>query len=132
MKNGTLSNYQMPKKEVAMLWLNNYECCESIKDLTIWTRFQSIDELSQRLVMNKPKEKDEDFRFRLTLNVNEEMNLQDYLLKRKKFIVNYIYKRGSFSPGTHLYQFYLQYLPHELNEVEKNILLDGYMLLLSP
>ena len=35
--------------------------------------------------------------------------------------------RKSFSPNTYLYQLYLQYLPDQLNEVEKNILLDGYL-----
>ena len=89
-------------------------------------RFQSINELADRLIRFKEHNQDEFFRFSLNLNSNELNELRDYLLKRKAFIINHILKRGSFSPYTHLYQLYLQYLPDNLNEIEKSFLLDGY------
>lgn len=131
MKKYVLSNYKLTKIELIMLWLNNYEFCESLIDSTEWVKFQSIDEVADRLVRTKEHNQNEFFRFSLNLDSNEENELRDYLLKRKSFIISHILKRGSFSPSTHLYQLYLQYLPYQLNEVEKNILLDGYMNMLK-
>ena len=127
MKNNGLGFYKSTKMELLMLWLNNYEFGESLIDITEWVKFQSIDEFAQRLVMTKAHNQDELFRFNLHLDDNEENDLRDYLLKRKSFVVRHILNRKSFSPNTHLYQLYLQYLPDQLNEVEKNILLDGYL-----
>ncbi len=45
--------------------------------------------------------------------------------------MRYIFERGSFSPYTHLYQLYLQYLPNYLNEIEYDMLYDGYSLMLQ-
>lgn len=126
-----LRNYQMTKEELIILWLSNYEFGESLKDITDWTKFHSIDEFAQRLVMCKKIDQDEYFRFRLNLDGTEEMALREYLLKRKSFVVKYIFSRESFSPYTHLYQLYLQYLSYELNEVEKDFLLDGYIHMLA-
>lgn len=131
MKNNILSKYQLTRREVIILWLNNYEFCEPLKDITNWTRFQSMDEFAQRLVRCKEKEQDECFRFCLNLDRSEENALQEYLLKRKAFVAKYILSRGSYSPYTHLYQLYLQYLPYDLEDVEKSILLDGYINMLA-
>ena len=131
MKSSELDNYKLTKRELIMLWLNNYEFSESLVDSTEWVKFQSIDEVANRLVRTKEHNQDEFFRFCLNLDRNEEKELGEYLLKRKSFFISYILKRGSFSPSTHLYQLYLQYLPSQLNEVEKNILLDGYMNMLK-
>ena len=131
MKNNELGVYPLTKIELLMLWLNNYEFGEPLLDITEWVRFQSIDEFSQRLVRTKEHNQDEFFRFKLNLDSDEISMLREYLLKRKSFVISYILKRGSFSPNTNLYQLYLQYLPYQLNEIEKNILLDGYMHMLN-
>lgn len=131
MKNNELGVYLPTKKELLMLWLNNYDFGETLIDITEWVKFQAIDEFVQRLVMFKECNKDEHFRFTLSLNDNEVNMLRDFLLKRKAFVISHILKRESFSPNTHLYQLYLQYLPDKLNEVEKNILLDGYLHMLG-
>lgn len=127
MKCNVLDTYKLTKRELIILWLNNYEFGESLIDITEWVKFKSIDELVDKLVMTKEHNPDEFFRFSLNLDGNEESELRDYLLNRKTFVISHILKRRSFSPGTHLYQLYLQYLPDQLNEVEKNILLDGYL-----
>lgn len=81
--------------------------------------------------MEKGIREDELFRFRLNLNAEEEMDLKSLLFRRKNIVFNYIFTYGSFSPYTHLYQFYLQYIPYKLNEVEKSIFLDGYLHMLT-
>lgn len=131
MKNNILNNYKLTKKELTMLWLNNYEFCEPLKDIINWTKFQSMDKFVQRLVMCKEKAQDEYFRFCLNLVESEKKALQEYLLKRKSFVVKYILSRESYSPYTHLYQLYLQYLQYELEDVERNILLEGYTRMLT-
>lgn len=131
MKNNDLNAYLLTKMELVMLWLNNYEFGESLVDITKWVKFQAIDEFAVRLVMTKEHNQDEFFRFNLNLDDNEEKVLRNFLLKRKSFVVSYILNRKSFSPNTHLYQLYLQYLSDQLNEVEKNILLDGYLHMLA-
>ena len=85
-----------------MLWLNNYEFGESLINITEFVRFQSINELADRLIRFKEHNQDKFFRFSLNLNSNEQNELRDYLLKRKTFIINHILKHGSFSPYTHL------------------------------
>ncbi len=127
MKNNILGIYSKSKIDLLKLWLNNYEFGESLRDITEWVRFQAIDEFAQKLVLNKSHNKDNFFDFRINLEASEESTLCDYLLKRKSFVIRYILKRGSFSPNTYLYQLYLQYLPDQLNEIEKNILLEGYL-----
>lgn len=131
MKSNVLGTYKLTKMELIILWLNNYEFGESLIDITEWVKFQSIDELVDKLVMTKEHNPDEFFRFSLNLDDKEESELRDYLLNRKTFVISHILKRKSFSPGTHLYQLYLQYLSDQLNEVEKNILLDGYLHMLA-
>ena len=131
MKSNVLYTYKLTKMELIILWLNNYEFGESLIDITEWVKFKSIDELVDKLVMTKEHNPDEFFYFSLNLDGNEESELRDYLLNRKTFVTSYILKRRSFSPGTHLYQLYLQYLSDQLNEVEKNILLDGYLHMLA-
>jgi len=130
-KRNELGAYLLTKMELLMLWLNNYEFGESLLEITEWVKFQAMDEFAQRLVRAKKCSKDETFLFNLILDDNEEKSLYNYLLKRKEFVIKYIFNRKSFSPNTHLYQLYLQYLPSQLNEVEKNILLDGYMNMLK-
>ena len=61
---------------------------------------------------------------------SEEEALKKYLEKQKNFVIHYIISEGYFV-NTHLYQLYLQYLPHKLIEVEKNILLDGYIAMIT-
>lgn len=66
------------------------------------------------------------FSFTLKLDDQELNSLRWFLSKRKKFVINYILNRESFSPYTHLYQLYIQYLPDELSEPEKVFMLEGY------
>ena len=131
MGNNGLDVYQLTKIELIMLWLSNYEFGESLIDITEWVKFQSIDEFASRLIMAKKNSQDKFFRFSLILDESEENNLRNYLLKRKSFVIKHILNRKSFAPNTHLYQLYLQYLPDQLNEIEKNILLDGYLHMLT-
>lgn len=70
------------------------------------------------------------FRFRLTLDANEINFLKSYLLSNKDFVVKYILSNDYFE-GTHLYQFYLQYLSHELTDIEKYLFLDGYFKMMT-
>lgn len=130
-KNNGLGVCQLTKKELIMLWFNNYESGESLIDITEWVKFQSIDEFAQRFIMSKEHKLGDDFYFNLNLDGNEENALRNYLLKRKSFVVKYILNGKSFSPYTHLYQLYLQYLPDQLNEIEKNVLLAGYLHMLT-
>lgn len=131
MKRNELGAYLLTKMELLMLWLNNYEFGESLLEITEWVKFQAMDEFAQRLVRAKKCSKDETFLFNLILDDNEEKSLYNYLLKRKEFVIKYIFNRKSFSPNTHLYQLYLQYLSNKLNEVEKSIMLDGYLHMLA-
>ncbi len=131
MKNNILNKYQLTTKELIMMWFMNYEFGEPLKDITNWTKFQSIDEFAKRLVLGKEKEQNDDFRFHLNLDDAEEMALQEYLLKQKSFVVQYIFSRGSYLPYTHLYQLYIQYLAYHLNDIEKSFLLDGYIQMLA-
>lgn len=131
MKNNGLGVCQLTKKELIMLWFNNYESGESLIDITEWVKFQSIDEFAQRFIMSKEHKLGDDFYFNLNLDSNEENALRNYLLKRKSFVVKYILNGKYFSPYTHLYQLYLQYIPDQLNEIEKNILFDGYLHMLA-
>lgn len=131
MKNNSLGINPLTKWDCLMLWLNNYEFGESLIDITKWVKFQAIDEFAQMLIRTKKHNQDDVFRFNLILDSDEGNALRDYLLKRKSFVVSYILNRESFSPYTHLYQLYLQYLPDQLNEFEKSVLLDGYLYMLE-
>lgn len=130
-KSNGLIRYQLTKIQLLLLWLKNYEFGESLIDITRWVKFYALDESINRLIMNSQKCGDENFRFKLNLSLDEEDSLCTYLLERKDFVIRYIIDRKSFEPYTHLYQLYLQYLPYELDEIEKNIFLEGYFLMLS-
>lgn len=131
MKNTGLNKYKLTRKEVIKLCVINYEFGESLANFNDFVKFQTINGFANRLIMGIDHKDDENYRFSLNLDANEENSLRDYLLKRKSFVVNHIMKSGSFTPYTHLYQLYLQYLPDKLNDVEKNILLVGYINMLE-
>lgn len=61
MKNNGLGVCQLTKKELIMLWFNNYESGESLIDITEWVKFQSIDEFAQRFIMSKEHKLGDDF-----------------------------------------------------------------------
>lgn len=127
MKKSSLAKYKLSQSEVIKLCVINYDFCDSLTDLTDFVRFKTIDGFANRLIMGLNHKEDENYRFSLDIDESQKNELSDYLLKKKSFVVNYIIKSGSFSPYTHLYQLYLQYLPTKLNEVEKNIFLAGYI-----
>ncbi len=127
MKKSSLDKYKLSRKEVIKLCVINYDFGDTLTDITDFVRFQALNGFADRLIMGKNHKEDENYRFSLDLDKDETSELCDYLLKKKSFVVNHIIKSGSFSPHTHLYQLYLQYLPTKLNEVEKNIFLAGYI-----
>ncbi len=118
--------YKSTIGEMLLLGLNNYEFGEPLSSITEWTIYQAIDDFSRRLVMARRDKGDGAFSFTLKLDDQELNSLRWFLSKRKKFVINYILNRESFSPYTHLYQLYIQYLPDELSEPEKVFMLEGY------
>lgn len=131
MKNNSLDKYKLTRKEVIKLYVINYEFGEPVANLNDFVKFQTINEFADRLIMGIDHKDDENYRFSLNLDANEKNSLRDYLLKNKSFVGNHIKKSGSFTPYTHLYQLYLQYLPDKLNDVEKTIFLAGYINMLE-
>ncbi len=126
MRSNSLRAYKSTIGEALLLGLKNYEFGESLISITEWTIFQEIDNFSRRLVIARRDESDGVFSFTLDLNDEELSSLREFLAKRKEFVINHILKRESFSPYTHLYQLYLQYLSDELSEPEQIFMLEGY------
>lgn len=126
MRSNSLRAYQSTVGETLLLGLKNYEFGEPLSSITEWTIFQEIDNFSRRLVIARRADGDGVFSFTLDLNDEELNSLREFLAKRKGFVINHILKRGSFSPYTHLYQLYLQYLSDELSEPEQVFMLEGY------
>lgn len=127
MKKLLLNKYYMTKKEIVMLWLSNYQDSASTKDLYDWIKFYALDTFAQRLVVGRKTAGDANFRFGLDLDECEVLELQEYLLKRKDFVMKYLVKNVNHVLGTHLYQLYLQYLGNYLSDEEKDMLLTGYL-----
>lgn len=75
---------------------------------------------------DKDRSQNQDFNYTLIMEPAVEESMKKYLLRQKNFVLSYITSDREF-PNSHLYQLYLQYLPYELTEVEKSILLDGYV-----
>ena len=71
-----------------------------------------------------------DFLYSIALDSTTEKELKSCLIKNKNFFFKYLVTKDSFTP-THLYQLYLQYIPYELSEVEKSIILDGYIKMIT-
>lgn len=114
------------------LFLENYEFGMPIIETFKLLKYREIDNLLNDLVIDcADYNKKQDFLY--TIEYVDSYTLEElkqYLIKHKKFIIDYIVSNGFF-PNTHIYQLYLQYIPEELSEVEKNILLDGYISMLS-
>jgi len=123
-----IKKYKLSTNEKILLWLNNYELGESIIDSIRFARYCAMDQFASRMVKSNNKDftEGQDFLFTLSLDQITEIQLKKYLLKQKKVILNHIIKRG-YNLGSHLYQFYLQYMCDELDNVEKNIFLEKYV-----
>lgn len=126
MRSNSLREYQSTVGETLFLGLKNYEFGESLSYRTECTIFQEIDNFSRRLVIARRDESDGAFYFTLKLNDEELIALRRFLSKKKRFVINHILKRERFTPYTHLYQLYLQYLSDELSEPEQIFMLEGY------
>ncbi len=128
MKENVLKKYQLSNMKKMLLWLENYEFGESICDSISWAKFYIIDRFADNLVEmhDKDRSQDQEFDYTLIMDPVVEESMKKYLLKQKDFVLGYISSDRKF-PNSSLYQLYLQYLPYDLTEVEKSILLDGYV-----
>ena len=132
MNKSSLKIYQVSFKEKIKYALRNYDETISIKKSVEETKFYSLDELADRIMYHHDKNNDnnQDFLFSLSIKPELENELKEYLIKNKEFILDYIVFKTEFI-NTHLYQLYLEYIPYELTEIEKSILLDGYIKMIT-
>lgn len=132
MNKSSLKIYQVSFKEKIKYALRNYDETISIKKNVEETKFYSLDELADRIMYHHDKNNDnnQDFLFSLSIKPELENELKEYLIKNKEFILDYIVFKTEFI-NTHLYQLYLEYIPYELTEIEKSILLDGYIKMIT-
>lgn len=130
-KNG-LKKYKLSKMKVMLLWFNNWELGESISDSIKFSKFLAIDKFASDIVNSYDKKEDfsNGFCFNLVMDSVSEVSLKHFLLNQKKFVLNYIVSQECFR-DTHLYQLYLQYIPYELTNIEKCVLLSGYLNMMS-
>ena len=127
-ENNVVNKYQLSTMRKLVLLLNNYDFGMPINETIQSTRFVIINEFANTIVMQFSNHKDveQDFTFDLNMNPVEENSFKKYLLKEKNFFLRYVASKNQFV-SSHLYQLYLQYLSYELTEVEKSILLNGYI-----
>lgn len=128
MNDNNIRKYKYSTLKQILSWIGNYELGEDIAESIRFTRFRATDIFADNLVAGQDKAhvKDGDFLFNLCINPIMEIKLKKYLLRQKKVVLKHMESRGCFI-GSHLYQLYLQYLPQELNDMEKRILLDNYI-----
>lgn len=121
-----MNTQKIPLSTKISLWTNNFDInpIEAAKR----AKYDCINYYVNKLVETHDKKTSENdiFRFVLLMEPKEINNLRYFLKKHKKFIINHIKENGSFSPS-HLYQFYLYYIPYELTEFEKYVFLNGYI-----
>lgn len=122
---------QLSLKEKLGIFLRNYEIGQFNETLKL-TKFVAIDEFAESLILRHDKNfnTDQDYHFTINMKPSTQEELKEFLTKHKKFILDFIVSNNYF-PGSHIYQLYLQYIPQELNEIEKSILLDGYIIMLT-
>ena len=132
MNKSSLKIYQVSFKEKVKYVLRNYDETISMKKNIEETKFYSLDELADRIMYHHEKNNDDNQDFLFTINIKQELEneLKEYLIKNKEFFLDYIVFKTEFI-STHLYQLYLEYIPYELTEIEKSILLDGYIKLVT-
>lgn len=132
MNKDSLKIYQVSFKEKVKYVLRNYDETISMKKNIEETKFYSLDELADRIMYHHEKNNDDNQDFLFTINIKQELEneLKEYLIKNKEFFLDYIVFKTEFI-STHLYQLYLEYIPYELTEIEKSILLDGYIKLVT-
>ena len=128
MKEKSLKIYKNSFFENAAYFLRNYEMPESIKKQIENTRFNALDKFADRIVACSEKVQNEDsgFLYSFKMEPTTVNELKDYLTKNKDFVLEHIVFNTEFIP-THLYQLYLEYIPYKLTEIERSILLDGYI-----
>lgn len=127
-----IQKYELSLGSKTKIFVENYEFGMPIIETLKSVKFRSVDEFANSLVLERADyNQKQDFLYCIydpkSYIIKE---LKQYLIKHKKFIIDYIVSIGFF-PNTHIYQLYLQYIPEELTEVEKNILLDGYISMLT-
>ena len=127
-ENNFVNKCQLSAMRKLVVLLNNYDFGMSISESIQSTKFIIINEFANTIVMQFSNHKDveQDFAFDLNMGPVEEETLKKYLLKEKNFFLRYIGSQNEFV-SSHLYQLYLQYLSYKLTEVEKSILLNGYI-----
>lgn len=127
-----ITKYELPLGRKMKIFVENYEFGMPIIETLKSVKYKAIDEFANNLVLaHADYDKKQDFLYVIDdpkFTIIKDLKL--YLVEHKDFIINYIVSNGFF-PNSHIYQLYLQYIPEELNEVEKNILLDGYISMLS-
>lgn len=130
--NDNIKKYMLSTKEKILLWLNNYEFGESVIDSVRFARYCAMDYFALNIVDSNDKDfaEGQDFLFTLSLEPIEEIQLKKYLLKQKKVVLDHITTRG-YNLGSHLYQFYLQYMCDELDDIEKSIFLENYVAMIK-
>lgn len=124
----SLKIYQVPIQTKAQIVLEYYEFGMPIIESLADAKFNIMNKFARNMVNMCDKEHnvDSDFFFQLCLEPKEVDELRKFLSKHKKFIFKYIISQDEFV-NSHIYQLYLQYIPHKLTEVEKSIFLDAYI-----
>lgn len=127
-----IKNYQLSIKEKIGILFSNFEFGIPITESLKSAKFQTIDEFVDRIMFihGKNCDRNQDFQFIIDMGPSTEEDVKKYLIEHKKFVLDYITSRENFK-ASHIYQLYLEYIPYVLNEVEKSILLDGYITMLT-
>lgn len=130
MKNeNNIKKYQLSLAEKTRILFRNFQpfevpVVESLKA----TKFDTIDDFVDRIMYDHDKDNsdDQDFIFTIDMEPNLEESLKEFLIKHKKFILEYTISQEFFY-SSHIYQLYLEYIPYELTNIEKSIFLDAYI-----
>ncbi len=128
LSNKSLKIYQVPIQTKAKIVLEYYEFGMPIIESLADAKFAIMNKFADNMVnmCDKEHNADSDFFFQLCLELEEVDELRNFLSKHKNFIFKYITSRSYFM-NFHIYQLYLQYIPHKLTEVEKCVFLDAYI-----
>ena len=92
------------------------------------SKFTLIDKKIDEFVSDCTKVPDEKtgFQYRYETDQKTERDLKEFLTNNKDFVFKYISSQQTFV-GSHIYQLYLQYVPHILTDPERSLFLDAYI-----
>lgn len=121
-----LKKYEPSILEKMIIFFNTYEFGDNLVNGINSAKYIYLDSFAENLMIDQKSKKDDDFLYTLELDPVLATQLRKYLLKQKKFYIKQVMAKESFD-YTYLYQLFLQIIPYELNDIEKHLLLDGYI-----